>query len=141
MWLETNYYQNLRIRIVRMLLCFLSLLKERIFEFLVRVNMEYNQVCIQVLGKESWTCLNEVFSVIRVEEGRSLIPRTNSYRGEVSKWQSNKVNPWWGSPFHWRVVLTMISPIPRTNSYRGEVSRWLSNRRGEGKNKYLYKRQ
>lgn len=35
--------------------------------------MEYDQVCVQVLGKESLISLNEVFSIIRAEEGRRSV--------------------------------------------------------------------
>ena len=51
---------------VEMLLKFIE--REHKFEFLVRLNVKYDRVCIQVLRKESWTSLNEVFSIIRVEE-------------------------------------------------------------------------
>ncbi|RVX07548.1 hypothetical protein CK203_025222 [Vitis vinifera] len=42
---------------------------ERIFEFLVGLNVEYDQVKVQVLGKEDLPHLNEVLSIIRAEEG------------------------------------------------------------------------
>ena len=47
--------------------------RERIFELLVRLNMAYDQVCVQVLRKESLTSLNKVFSIIRIEERRSIM--------------------------------------------------------------------
>ena len=47
--------------------------RERILELLVRLNMAYDQVCVQVLRKESLTSLNKVFSIIRIEERRSIM--------------------------------------------------------------------
>ena len=44
--------------------------REQIFEFLVGLNVEFDQVQVQVLGKEDLSSINEVFSIIRVEEGR-----------------------------------------------------------------------
>ena len=47
--------------------------KERIFDFLTSLNVEYDQVKVQVLGKEDPPPLNEIFSIIRAEEGRMSI--------------------------------------------------------------------
>ena len=41
--------------------------REWIFEFLIGLNVEFDQVRVQVLGKEK---LNEVISMIHAEEGR-----------------------------------------------------------------------
>jgi hypothetical protein len=47
--------------------------RERIFEFLAGLNIEFDQIRVQILGKESLPSLNEVFSVIRAEEGKRTV--------------------------------------------------------------------
>jgi len=47
--------------------------RERIFEFLVGLNIEFDQVRVQILGKESMPSLNEVVSLIKAEEGRRIV--------------------------------------------------------------------
>jgi hypothetical protein len=47
--------------------------RERIFEFLAGLNIEFDQMRVQILGKESLPLLNEVFSLIRAEEGRRTV--------------------------------------------------------------------
>ena len=46
--------------------------KERIFEFLAGLNLEFDQVQVQVrvLGKEDLPSLNETISIVGAEEGR-----------------------------------------------------------------------
>ncbi|KAL5740476.1 hypothetical protein ACOSQ2_029656 [Xanthoceras sorbifolium] len=44
--------------------------KEMIFEFLAGLNSEFDQVRVQVLGKEKLPLLNEFNSMIRAEESR-----------------------------------------------------------------------
>jgi hypothetical protein len=39
--------------------------RERIFEFLAGLNIEFDRMRVQILGKESLPSLNKVFSVIR----------------------------------------------------------------------------
>jgi hypothetical protein len=46
---------------------------ERIFEFLAGLNIKFDQVRVQILGKESLPLLNEVFSLIRAEERRRIV--------------------------------------------------------------------
>ena len=47
--------------------------RERIYEFLAGLNAEFDQVRVQVLGKEDVPSLSEVFSIIRAEEGRRSV--------------------------------------------------------------------
>ena len=73
-WLELNYYQNIKMNCSKdaaMMLKYVE--KERIFDFLTSLNVEYDQVKVQVLGKEDPPPLNEIFSIIRAEEGRMSI--------------------------------------------------------------------
>jgi hypothetical protein len=47
--------------------------REMIFEFLVRINIEFDQMWVQILGKESLPSLNEVVSLIKAEEGKRIM--------------------------------------------------------------------
>ena len=70
-WLELDYYQDFKMKCsddATILKNYVE--RERIFEFLAGLNMEFDPVRVQILGKESMPSLNEVFSVIRAEEGR-----------------------------------------------------------------------
>ena len=65
-----DYYQNLQMKCsedAAMLRKFVD--RERIFKFLVGLNIEFDQVRVQVLRKEDLSSINEVFSIIRAEEG------------------------------------------------------------------------
>lgn len=46
---------------------------ERIYEFLAGLNMEFDEVRVQILGKEELSSLNEAFVIIRREEGRRSV--------------------------------------------------------------------
>ena len=47
--------------------------REMIFEFLIGLNVEFDQVRVSVLGKESSPILNEVFSIIWAEKGWRIV--------------------------------------------------------------------
>ena len=67
LWFELDYYQSIKMKCsedTAMLLKFME--RERIYEFLARLNAEFDQVRVQVLGKEKVPSLSEVFSIIRV---------------------------------------------------------------------------
>jgi hypothetical protein len=73
-WLELNYYQDFKMQCsddVVILKKYMEI--ERIFEFLAGLNIEFDQVRVQILGKESLPLLNEVLSLIRAEEGRRIM--------------------------------------------------------------------
>ena len=68
-WQEVDYYQNIQMKCSKdsaMLQNFVE--RERIFEFLARLNVEFDQVLVQVLRKEVLPSINEVFSIICVKE-------------------------------------------------------------------------
>ena len=44
--------------------------QDRVFDFLVGLNVEFDQVRVQILGKDEVPSLNEVISTIRSEESR-----------------------------------------------------------------------
>ncbi|RVW23401.1 hypothetical protein CK203_098189 [Vitis vinifera] len=59
--------------------------QDRVYDFLVGLNPEFDQVRIQILGKQEVSCFNEVVALIRGEEGR--MSRDN-------QWKENKDNLW-----------------------------------------------
>ena len=68
LWLELDYYQNFKMKCgedAAMLQKFLE--RERIFEFLAGLNIDFDQVRVQILVKESLPSLEGVFSIIRAE--------------------------------------------------------------------------
>ena len=74
LWLELDYYQNIKMKCnedAAMMLKFVE--RERIFDFFAGLNVEYDQVKVQVVGKEDLPPLNEVFSIIRAEEGKRSV--------------------------------------------------------------------
>lgn len=98
LWQEMDYYQNLQMKCsedAAMLRKFIE--REQIFEFLADLNVEFDEVRVQVLGKEDLSSINEVFSIIGAEEGRRGVmidsqpaegstlattkPRDNNFKG------------------------------------------------------------
>ena len=72
--MELDYYQNIKMKCNKDTTMMLKFVKrERIFDFLTGLNVEYDKVKVQVLGKEDLPPLNEVFSIIRAEEGRRSV--------------------------------------------------------------------
>ena len=47
--------------------------QDRVYDFLVRLNPEFDQVQIQILGKQEVLCFNEVVTLIRGEESRRSV--------------------------------------------------------------------
>ena len=47
--------------------------KERTYDFLTRLNVEYDTVRVQILGKIDLPFLNEAISIMRAEEGRRRV--------------------------------------------------------------------
>jgi hypothetical protein len=73
-WLELDYYQDFKMQCSEDAVILKNYVeRERIFEFLAGLNIEFDQMRVQILGKESLPSLNEVFSVIRAEEGRRTV--------------------------------------------------------------------
>lgn len=73
LWLESDYYQNIKMNAVKIPLRYNNSLKERIFLFLASLNVEHDQVRVHILEKGSLSYLKEVFSIIRAEEGRRSV--------------------------------------------------------------------
>jgi hypothetical protein len=73
-WLELNYYRDFKMQCSDDAVILKNYMeRERIFEFLVGLNIEFDQVRVQILGKESMPSLNEVVSLIKAEEGRRIV--------------------------------------------------------------------
>ncbi|XP_011046793.1 PREDICTED: uncharacterized protein LOC105141310 [Populus euphratica] len=73
-WLELDYYQDFKMQCSDDAVILKNYVeRERIFEFLAGLNIEFDQMRVQILGKESLPSLNEVFSIIRAEEGRRTV--------------------------------------------------------------------
>ena len=47
--------------------------QDRVYDFLVGLNPEFDQVRIQILGKQEVPCFNEAVSLIRGEESRKSV--------------------------------------------------------------------
>ena len=45
----------------------------RVYDFLVGLNLEFDQVRIQILGKQEVPCFNEVVALIRGEESQRSV--------------------------------------------------------------------
>lgn len=71
LWIELGYYQNFKMKCsedAAIMLKFVE--RERVYEFLAGLNIEYDQVHVQIFGKDHLPTLSEVFSTVRTEEGR-----------------------------------------------------------------------
>jgi len=70
--------------------------QDRVYDFLVGLNPEYDQVRIQILCKERVPSLNEVIAIIRSEESRRNlmleIPTTESTAMKVKEGATMVVN-------------------------------------------------
>ncbi|KAK8317667.1 hypothetical protein V6Z12_A13G124300 [Gossypium hirsutum] len=52
--------------------------KDRIYDFLAGLNVEFDAIRVQILGKEELPSLNETIAIVRVEEGRRGVMVENS---------------------------------------------------------------
>lgn len=74
LWLELDYYHTIKMKCTEdAALSFKFIEGERIYEFLAGLNMEFDEVRVQILGKEELSSLNEAFVIIRREEGRRSV--------------------------------------------------------------------
>lgn len=77
--------------------------KDRVYDFLARLNAEFDQVRIQILGKKDTPSLEEIISLIRAEEsqrsvmlepqtmdGSALVAKTDHQEKEKKTYQT----PW-----------------------------------------------
>ncbi|KAJ1375255.1 Retrotransposon gag domain [Sesbania bispinosa] len=71
LWMELDHYRVIKAKCTEDS----TLLKEyieqdRVYDFLVGLNPEFDQVRIQILGKQKVPCFNEVVAIVRSEESR-----------------------------------------------------------------------
>lgn len=62
--------------------------KKRAYQFIAGLNAEFDQVRVQILGKEDMSSLNEVISLVVAKESRRIVmlkPRPNNSTVIVSK--------------------------------------------------------
>ena len=80
LWQETDHYKVIEMKNnddVTTLKAFIE--KSRTYNFLASLNVEYDQVRVQILGKDDFPSLNEVISIILAKEskrGVMLEPKT-----------------------------------------------------------------
>ena len=69
LWLELDQYQAIKMVCQEDVATLNQIIeRDRNVEFLVGLNHEFDQVKVQVLGKDKLPNLNEVFAIIRSEE-------------------------------------------------------------------------
>ena len=77
LWQEIDHYRVIKTKCPKnadVLKDFIK--KDRVYDFLVRLNLEFDLVRIQILGKQEVSCFFEVVALIRGEESRrSVMPK------------------------------------------------------------------
>ncbi|KAJ0083334.1 hypothetical protein Patl1_30044 [Pistacia atlantica] len=91
LWQEMNHYRCIEIRCsgdATVLKNFIE--KDRIYDFLDGLNVEFNQVRVQLLGKEDLPSLNETISIINAEESlRGVMLYSQPVEGSAMLGKSN----------------------------------------------------
>lgn len=71
LWHELDHYRVLEMKCSTDAITLKKFIeRDRVFEFLAGLNIEFDQVRIQILGKEEVSSLNEVISLVWAEESR-----------------------------------------------------------------------
>ena len=108
--------------------------QDRVYDFLVRLNPKFDQVRIQILGKQEVSCFNEVVELIRGEESRmsvmlepqTLDESTLVAKTEYSKQGKNDLPKHLGRDNQWKE--NKISPIIRNQgTQKRSVGSWMVN--------------
>ena len=74
LWQELDHYRMIKTKCLEdatVLKDFIE--QDRVYDFLVELNPEFDQVRIQILGKQEVPCFNEVVALIREEESRMSV--------------------------------------------------------------------
>ena len=72
-WLELNHYQDIRMKCSEDAATLTAIFeRDKVVEFFAGLNFEFDQVRVQVLGREKLPSLNEVFSIVCSEEFRRI---------------------------------------------------------------------
>ena len=103
-WPELDHYQNIKMVCGKSAATLNSILeRDRIVKLLAGLNTEYDQVRVQILGREKVPSLNEVFAVVQSEENRRIAMLgeissegsamlTNRREGSKSRFQQRRVD-------------------------------------------------
>ena len=71
MWQEFNFYQGFQAVCTEDATNWLKRLeKERVYDFLAGLDMEYDPIRVQVLGRVPFPSLGEAYAIVRQEESR-----------------------------------------------------------------------
>ena len=74
LWQELNHYQSLKMKCSEDIALQRRFVEnERIYDFLAGLNLEFDPVRVQILGKDDLPSLNEVISLIRAKKGRRVV--------------------------------------------------------------------
>ena len=74
LWQELDHYRVIKTKCLEdaaVLKDFIE--QDRVYDFLIGLNLEFDQVRIQILGKQEVPCFNEVVAMIRGEESRRSV--------------------------------------------------------------------
>jgi len=92
LWQEMDHYQCIQMKCsedAALLKRFVE--KDRIYDFLAGLNVEFDAVRVQILGKEELPSLNETIAIVRAEEGRRGVMVENN-QVDSSALVTNAVN-------------------------------------------------
>ena len=71
LWQELDHYRVIKTKCPQDTTILKDFIEQyRVYDFLVRLNPKFDQVRIQILGKQEVPCFNEVVALIRGEESR-----------------------------------------------------------------------
>ena len=71
LWQELDYYQNFQACCSQNAMNFQEMIaKKRVYDFLAGLNMEYDQIRVQVLGRHSFSSVREAYACVLQEESR-----------------------------------------------------------------------
>ena len=94
LWQELDHYRVIKTKCpenAAILKDFIE--QDRVYDFLVGLNPEFDQVRIYILGKQEVPCFNEVMALIRGEESRRSVmlePQTLDGSALVAKTEDSK---------------------------------------------------
>ena len=90
--------------------------KDRIYDFLAGLNIEFDAVRVQILGKEDLPSLNETIAIVRAEEGRQSV-MLETHGGEGSAMVTKGTDLKESSPYQPIVQATATSRSARDSLF------------------------
>lgn len=77
LWMELDHYRVIKTECTADATKFREYIKQdRVYDFLVRLNSDFDHVRVQILGKEKIPNINDVVSIVRSEESRRELVMT-----------------------------------------------------------------